>query len=116
MKPRSRTRPGLARRNPRYDDPRFRLGFARQVTHCWRNDSWLRPDEILAGAGHLANIPGWLVQGRLDLSGPLDCAWLLHQAWPASKLVLVDDEGHTGAGMFAQWTHALSEVAAGGGG
>ena len=28
-----------AQPNPRYRDPRFRLGFARQVTHCWRNNS-----------------------------------------------------------------------------
>ena len=100
----------LTRRNPRYEDPAFRLGFARQVTHCWRNSSWLGPDELLVGAGRLANIPGWLVQGRLDLSGPLDCAWLLHRAWPESKLVIVDDEGHAGAGMFAHWTHALVEA------
>lgn len=106
------TTAALARRNPRYDDPRFRLGFARQVTHCWRNDSWLGPDEIVARADRLANIPGWLIQGRLDLSGPLDCAWVLNQAWPGSKLVIVDDEGHTGIGMFARWTRALAEVVA----
>lgn len=109
------TTAALTRRNPRYDNPRFRLGFARQVTHCWRNDSWLAPDEILMGAPHLAGTRGWLIQGRLDLSGPLDCAWLLHQDWPASRLVIVDDEGHTGAGMFAQWTQALAEVATSGG-
>jgi proline iminopeptidase len=101
----------LARRTPRYDDPRFRLGFARQVTHCWRSNSWLGPDEILANAGQLADIPGWLIQGRLDLGGPLDCAWLLHQAWSRSELVIVDDEGHSGVGMFTHWTRALAELA-----
>ena len=104
------TTPALARRNRRYDDPQFRLGFARQVTHCWRNNSWLGPDEIVARADRLANIPGWLIQGRLDLSGPLDCAWRLNQAWPSSKLVIVDDEGHTGVGMFGHWTRALADV------
>ena len=99
------------RRNPRYDDPRFRLGFARQVTHCWRNNSWLTPDEIVANAGRLSGLPGWLITGRLDLSGPLDGAWRLNQAWPDSKLVIVDDEGHGGIGMFTQWTHALAELA-----
>lgn len=28
-----------AQPSPRYDDAAFRLGFARQVTHCWRNAS-----------------------------------------------------------------------------
>jgi proline iminopeptidase len=101
----------LARRNPRYNDPRFRLGFTRQVTHCWRNNSWLAPDEIIANAGRLAGVPGRLIQGRLDLSGPLDGAWLLNQAWPGSKLVVVDNEGHGGAGMFSQLSQALAELA-----
>jgi proline iminopeptidase len=105
------TTAALARRNPRYDDPRFRLGFARQVTHCWRNDSWLAPNEIVENAHRLADIPGRLIQGRLDVSGPLDGAWLLHQAWPRSRLVVVDDEGHSGAGMFTHWTAALAELA-----
>lgn len=108
------TTTALARRNPRYADPRFRLGFARQVTHCWRNNSWLAPDEIVTNADRLAGIPGWLVQGRLDLSGPLDGAWRLNQAWPGSNLVIVDDEGHTGAGMFSRWTQALAALASSG--
>ena len=106
------TTTALRRRNPRYDDASFRLGFARQVTHCWRNDSWLADDEILANADRLADVPGWLIQGRLDVSGPLDCAWLLHQRWPRSTLVIVDDEGHGGAAMFDHWTRALAELAA----
>jgi len=85
-----------ARPHPRFTDPRFRLGFARQVTHCWRHDSWLAPDEIVRNAHRLAGIPGWLVHGRLDLSSPLDAPWRLHQAWPTSHLILVDDEGHGG--------------------
>jgi len=85
--------------NPRYTDPRFRLGFARQVTHCWRHNCWLAPNEIVANAKRLAGTPGWLIHGRLDVSSPLDAPWRIHQAWPASRLVVVDDEGHGGATM-----------------
>lgn len=105
------TTPALAKRNPRYEDPAFRLGFARQVTHCWRHNSWLAPDEIISNAHRLAGVPGWLIQGRLDLSGPLDCAWLLARAWPDAKLVVVDEEGHSGTSMFNHWTRALAELA-----
>jgi len=98
--------------NPRYLDPRFRLAFARQVTHCWRNDSWLTPGEILGNAGRLASIPGWLVHGRLDLSSPLDSAWYVHQAWPGSRLEIVDDEGHGGDTMMHTWRRALQDLAA----
>ena len=94
-----------------YDDPSFRLGFARQVTHCWRNDSWLSDDEIVVNAHRLAGIPGWLIHGRLDLSSPLDAQWRLHQAWPGSELIIVDDEGHGGISMFTHWRRVLAELA-----
>jgi proline iminopeptidase len=104
------TTPG-ARPNPRYEDPRFRLGFARQVTHCWRHDSWLEPDELVRNAGRLAGIPGWLVHGRLDVSSPLDAPWRLHRAWPDSELVIVDDEGHGGESMTGHVRRLLADLA-----
>lgn len=100
-----------ARPNPRFADPGFRLGFARQVTHCWRHDCWLSPDEIVGNAGRLAGIPGWLIHGRLDLSGPLDAPWRLHRAWPGSRMIVIDEEGHGGERMMAEWRRALVEVA-----
>jgi proline iminopeptidase len=99
--------------NPRYADSSFRLGFARQVTHCWRNDSWLGPDEIVANAGRLAGIPGWLVHGRLDVSSPMDAPWRVHRAWPGSELIVVDDEGHGGAAMVEHWRGILSALGGG---
>lgn len=103
------TTPG-ARPNSHFADPRFRLGFARQVTHCWRHNSWLVPDEIVRNAARLAGIPGWLVHGRFDLSSPLDAPWRLHQAWPGSELV-VDDEGHGGETIAMHWCRALADLA-----
>src|SRR5215212_9492022 len=55
------------RPNPRYDDPRFRLGFARLVTHYFSHAAWLADDQLLVGAKALAGIPGVLIHGRLDL-------------------------------------------------
>ena len=83
------------RPNPRYDDPRFRLGFARVVTHYFSHAAWLADDELLAGAGRLAGIPGVLIHGQLDVSGPPRTAWLLARAWPGSELVIVPAAGHT---------------------
>lgn len=82
-------------RNPRWDDPAFRLGFARLVTHYWRNAAWLEDGVLLREASKLAGIPGVLIHGRLDVSSPLDIAWLLSRAWPGSELVIVDDAGHS---------------------
>lgn len=85
--------------DPRYDDPRFRLGFARTVTHYFRHAAWLGDDQLLREAHRLEGIPGVLVNGRLDLGGPLITAWELAQAWPGSELVVLDGSGHTSSDL-----------------
>jgi proline iminopeptidase len=82
------------RPNPRYADPAFRMCFARLVTHYWRHAAWLEDGVLLRDAGKLSGIPGVLVHGRLDVSGPPDIAWDLAQVWPDAALVLVEDAGH----------------------
>jgi proline iminopeptidase len=82
------------RHDPRYDDPAFRTAFARLVTHYWRHAAWLEDGALLRDAGRLAGIPGVLVHGRRDLSGPVDVAWHLARAWPDAELVVVDEAGH----------------------
>jgi proline iminopeptidase len=78
----------------RYDDPSFRLAFARLVTHYWHHAAFLPEGGLLDAAVCLAAIPGVLIHGRIDLSGPLDTAWHLSRAWPGSELVVIDDAGH----------------------
>jgi proline iminopeptidase len=87
------------RRNPRYDDPTFRLGFARLVTHYFSHAAWLAEDQLLARADRLAGIPGVLIHGQLDVGGPLRTAWQLAQAWADSELVVVPAAGHTSPGL-----------------
>jgi proline iminopeptidase len=87
------------RPDPRYDDPAFRMCFARLVTHYWRNAGFLEDGVLLRDAGRLSGIPGVLIHGRLDVSSPLDIAWELSRAWPDGELVVVDDAGHYGPGM-----------------
>lgn len=89
-------RPGQ-KPSPRYEDPRFRLAFARIVTHYWRHGCWVEGLDLVDGAAHLAAIPALLVHGRLDVSSPPDVAWRLSQTWPGAKLTLIDNAGH-GAG------------------
>jgi proline iminopeptidase len=83
------------RPNPRYDDPRFRMTFARIVTHYFRHGAWLEQDQLLRNAARLAGIPAVLVHGRLDMGGPLDTAWELARAWPDAELRVVET-GHAG--------------------
>jgi proline iminopeptidase len=81
--------------NPRYRDPRFRMAFARIVTHYFHHAAWLEDGQLLRDAGRLAGIPGVLVHGRFDLGGPAMVAWELAQAWPGAELHLVRT-GHAG--------------------
>jgi proline iminopeptidase len=81
--------------HPRWSDERFMVGFARLVTHYFSHAAWLDEDELLANATRLAGIPGVLLHGRLDLSGPPDVAWSLARAWPDAELHFIPG-GHTG--------------------
>jgi proline iminopeptidase len=80
----------------RYRDPTFALAFARLVTHYVRHDLFLADGVLLRDADVLAGIPGVLIHGRSDLGAPLGNAWALHEAWPRSELVIVDEAGHAG--------------------
>jgi proline iminopeptidase len=81
----------------RYEDPRFRLRFARLVSHYWGNAGFLEEGVLARDAGKLAGIPGVLIVGRLDFSSPVEAAWNMTQGWPDAELMIVEDAGH-GAG------------------
>jgi proline iminopeptidase len=80
---------------------------ARLVTHYWANAAWL-DDSLLAGARKLAGIPGILLQGALDISGPPDIAYHLAKAWPDAELVVLGGAGHGTASQDA--STALAEA------
>jgi len=95
----------------RYQDPAFRMIFARLVTHYWGNDHFLADGQIRDGMGRLTGIPAVLVHGRYDVSGPLDTAWELSRLWDGSRLVVVDDAGHGGRSFFTQFVAAIDSLA-----
>lgn len=96
---------GGVRRDPRWEDAEYRLAFCTLVTHYWSNHGFLDPP-ILESTEPLHGIPGTLIHGRHDVSGPVSTAWQLHRAWPQSELIVVEDEGHGGAEMVEHWQAA----------
>jgi proline iminopeptidase len=72
--------------NPRFEDPAFRMVFARLVTHYWSHGCFLADGQILAAP------------------------WALHRAWPGSRLVVVDDAGHGGGSFTSELITALNSV------
>ena len=84
----------------RFEDPEFRLRFARLVTHYWRHAAFLDDDQLLRDAARLDGIPGVLIHGRYDVSSPLETAWQLAQRWRGSTLNVLADAGHGGGDTF----------------
>jgi proline iminopeptidase len=82
--------------NPRFEDPAFRLRFARLVTHYWSHAAFLEDEQLIRDAPALNGIPGVLIHGRYDVSSPLETAWRLSQRWTTSRLHVLADAGHGG--------------------
>src|ERR1700730_5281411 len=98
--------------NPRYKDPEFRLRFARIVTHYWQHAAFLEEEQLIRDAAKLNGIPGLLIHGRFDVSGPLITAWRLSQRWTTCRLLVLDDAGHGGgAGFMSEVIGALHKFA-----
>lgn len=99
--------------SPRYQDPEFRLRFARLVTHYWRHAAFLEESQLIRDAAKVDGIPGVLIHGIYDISSPLETAWRLHQRWATSRLHILDDAGHGGGDTFLPLVvGALNELAA----
>jgi proline iminopeptidase len=97
-----------AKPSARFADPDFRMNFATLVIHYFANAAFLKGQEILKNMERVAHLPGVLIHGRLDVSGPLHTAWQLHQRWSKSRLVVVETEGHGGTTMADEFTKAIA--------
>ncbi len=82
--------------HPSFNDPAFRIRFARLVTHYWRNSAFYEGESLLEGTAQLSGIPGVLIHGRYDVSAPLVTPWRISKMWDTSELVVMDG-GHSDA-------------------
>ncbi len=106
--------PTSPRPDPRYADAKFRLAFARLVTHYWSHDHFLDDGVLLRRAARLGAVPGIVVQGSLDLINLLGTPWQLAAAWPGCELALISETGHGGsAALDAAIVAATDRFAAG---
>lgn len=91
-------------------DAQWREVYALQVAWAWSTQFSLPEHGVLEGLERIAHLPAFLVHGRLDVSGPVGGPWRLHQRWPSSRLVVIEEEGHGGSQMTATWRAALEEL------
>jgi proline iminopeptidase len=96
------------RPDPRYDDPSFRLAFARLVTHYWAHAAFLDDGQLLGEAGRLTGIPVFLCHGRRDISAPVDVAVRLAEAIEGADLFIAEQDGHGGVAMN-EWITAITD-------
>ncbi|MBR1123065.1 prolyl aminopeptidase [Bradyrhizobium lablabi] len=63
--------------------------------HYFQNNSFMRPDQLIAEAGKLAGIPGIIVQGRYDLLCPPATSHALAAVWLDAEIRIAEGAGHT---------------------
>ena len=99
---------------PMFDDDRERMTMAILVTHYWSRDAFLPEGQTIMERIHQLNgVPGYLIHGRKDVSGPVITPWMLHQRWDGSRLTVIENEGHGGPQCWAALVGAVEEIADG---
>lgn len=76
-------------------EPHHALSFARIECHYMINNCFLEPDQILRNMAAIQHIPSIIIHGRYDMVCLMENAWLLHKAWPLSRLLIVPESGHS---------------------
>jgi proline iminopeptidase len=96
------------------NDERVAYAMARIEVHYFLNNRYQPEDQLLRRMQRIARIPATIVQGRYDLLCPPTTATQLHQAWPGSRLIIVDDAGHsaTEQGIRSALVTIMDEIAA----
>ncbi len=63
--------------------------------HYFSQNSFMRPNQLMAEADRLAGIPGIIVQGRYDLLCPPKTSYALANIWREAEIRIVDAAGHS---------------------
>ena len=88
---------GPTSRPKRFEEDDFADAFARIECHYFVNKGFFPKDGWLLEQVRekLQHTPGRIVHGRYDVVTPLSSAWALNKAWPAAKLDVVSNAGHS---------------------
>jgi proline iminopeptidase len=88
--------------------------MARIEVHYFRNNRYQPDDQLIRRMDRIRHIPATIVQGRYDLLCPPITAMQLHRAWPGSRLMMVEDAGHsaTEPGILSALVTVMDEIAA----
>jgi proline iminopeptidase len=76
-------------------DEKASLGIARCELFYMKNNRFEDPNHLLKSMKKLENIPMIMVHGRYDYVCSIEGAFLIQDALPRTKLVIVNDAGHS---------------------
>jgi proline iminopeptidase len=76
-------------------DDRRVLALARLFAHYSINNFFLSDDQIIKNLSKVAHLPLIIIHGRYDVICRASSAFKLYEHWPKSKLVIVQDGGHS---------------------
>ncbi|MDF3034107.1 MAG: proline iminopeptidase [Alphaproteobacteria bacterium] len=90
----------------------FVLAVSRTFTHYSMNKFFLEPNQLLDNLKEIAHLPAIIVHGRYDVICRAKTAFELHNHWPKSKLVFVQDAGHASSepGIAKELVAATEEM------
>ncbi len=74
---------------------RSALGLARIEAHYFAHNLFLPPEGLLGNMAKIGHLPGEIVQGRYDMICPARTAFELAAHWPAARLTVIPDAGHS---------------------
>ncbi len=88
------------------------IPYQRIGIHYGRNQFFLEPGQLLDGVQAIRHIPGYIINGRLDVVCPPIAAYRLKQAWPEAELQIVPLAGHfcTDAGIHAALVSVMTRL------
>ena len=69
--------------------------MARIEAHYFAHNLFLPPEGLLGNMHRIGQFPAEIVQGRYDMICPPRTAFELAAAWPAARLSIVPDAGHS---------------------
>jgi proline iminopeptidase len=74
---------------------RTALGLARIEAHYFAHQLFLPQGGLLNGMHRIGHVPAEIVQGRYDMICPAHTAFELASRWPAARLTIIPDAGHS---------------------
>ncbi len=79
-----------------FNNEKIAEAFARIECHYFINKGFFPYDGwILDNIEPIKNLPNIIIQGRYDVVCPMRSAWDLHKKWKQSKLIIINDAGHS---------------------